>query len=108
MPKPDPAVIDGLRAAVSATPNNHALRLHLAELLLDSAEPEEALQQCEAVLEAEPDNQAALELASRAGSPKPIKVSGSRSNVRRLHAVPGGDADAPSLTLDDVGGLEAV
>jgi SpoVK/Ycf46/Vps4 family AAA+-type ATPase len=109
MPKPDPAVIDGLRAAVSATPDNHALRLHLAELLVESGEPAEALQQCEAVLEAEPDNEAALELAARAGSPKPIKVSGkSRSNVRRLHAIPGENAEAPSLTLADVGGLEPV
>ena len=109
MPKPNPAVIDGVRAAVEATPDNHALRLHLAELLVDAGEHPEAPEHREAVLEEEPDNQVALEIARRAGSPDALKISRkSPTTARRLHAVQGGDAEALGLTLDDVGGLEQV
>jgi uncharacterized protein (TIGR02996 family) len=35
--------IEGLRAALAATPDNHVVRLLLAEMLVESGQPEEAL-----------------------------------------------------------------
>ena len=63
----DPDVVAALQAAVAAAPESAALRLHLAELLVDG-DPSAALEQCIAVLAREPDHLAALELASRAAA----------------------------------------
>lgn len=61
-------LIASLQRAVAATPEDTALRLHLAQLLLDGARPVEALGQINAVLEIEPGNAAALGLLSRAAA----------------------------------------
>ena len=39
----DPELLAGLRAAVEAVPDNLALRLHVATLLLDAGRPAESL-----------------------------------------------------------------
>lgn len=62
----DSSVADAIAAAVSASPENIPLRLHLAELLLNVNRAGEALQHCQAVLDAEPDDLSALRLAARA------------------------------------------
>lgn len=62
----DSSVTDAISAAVAASPENIALRLHLAQLLLDGNQVAEALQHCQAVLDATPDDLAALRLAARA------------------------------------------
>jgi len=62
----DPNVIAAILAAVQASPENTALRLHLVTLLIAAARFEEALQHCGVVLNAEPDNLAALRLAAQA------------------------------------------
>ncbi|MEA2704034.1 MAG: hypothetical protein QOD63_1979 [Actinomycetota bacterium] len=63
----DPSVLAALRAAVDAQPDNVALRLHLAGLLLD-LDTSGALDQCVAALGTEPDNTEALALAARAAA----------------------------------------
>ncbi len=62
----DSSAVDAISAAVSANPANTQLRLHLAELLLQSNRGAEALQHCQTVLDAEPDSLSTLRLAARA------------------------------------------
>jgi SpoVK/Ycf46/Vps4 family AAA+-type ATPase len=62
----DSSVMDVIAAAVATSPENIPLRLHLAELLLNGNRAGEALQQCQAALDAEPDDLSALRLAARA------------------------------------------
>lgn len=64
----DSSVTDAISAAVAANPENMPLRLHLAELLLGGNRAADALQQCQAVLDAHPDDLAALRLAARAAA----------------------------------------
>ncbi len=67
-------IIEPIRAAVAATPGNHALRLHLATLLLDAGRAREALDECVHVIGQAPDHAEAFALAARAahaaGDPK--------------------------------------
>ncbi|HUA42123.1 MAG TPA: tetratricopeptide repeat protein [Streptosporangiaceae bacterium] len=60
------AVIASLRNAVSALPDDLALRMHLARLLLAAGQPDEAVTHLAAILQADPANSDALALlASR-------------------------------------------
>ena len=59
-------LLSSLRAAVTAAPGDVALRLHLADLLLDAGEHEEAVTHVAAVLGQEPGNTAAAALMTRA------------------------------------------
>lgn len=61
-------VIEALRASLAADPSNHAVRAHLARLLLDEGRAAEALAEATAVLAAEPDNVGALRTAAAAAS----------------------------------------
>jgi AAA+ superfamily predicted ATPase len=72
------AVIASLRNAVSALPDDLALRMHLARLLLTAGQPDEAVTHLAAILQADPANSDALALlasrhadGSRAG-PEPV------------------------------------
>jgi AAA+ superfamily predicted ATPase len=60
----DPSVIAAMEAAVSASPENVALRVHLAQLLVDSGRPDSALVHCRAALAVDPVNEEALGLAA--------------------------------------------
>ncbi len=62
----DPAVIPAIAAAVEASPDNTPLRLHLAALLLDNDQAQEALDQCSLILVRQPDNREALRKAADA------------------------------------------
>ncbi len=64
----DDALIQSLRVAVAAAPDDEALRLHLAGLLVDAGVVGEALQHIGAVLECNPSSEAARELMARAVS----------------------------------------
>jgi SpoVK/Ycf46/Vps4 family AAA+-type ATPase len=134
MADPDPALIGGLRAAVEADPGNHALRTHLAELLVAAGEAAEAIDHAAAVLADVPDDRAALAQAAAAAdalgetdraagyrrilaglsSGREPPTSETRERVVRLHSVRAtGTADddeseRPAVTLDDVGGMEQV
>jgi AAA+ superfamily predicted ATPase len=60
----DPSVIAAMEAAVSASPENVALRVHVAQLLVDSGRPGAALVHCRAALAADPVNEEALGIAA--------------------------------------------
>lgn len=62
-------VIDSLRRAVAAMPQEVGLRLHLAELLLDHDRREEAVAEVAAALQLEPDSAQARALMRRALAP---------------------------------------
>ena len=59
-------LIDSLRKAVEAAPQDVPLRLHLAGLLLDAGAKAEAISHLGLVLAADPGSAAALELIQRA------------------------------------------
>jgi SpoVK/Ycf46/Vps4 family AAA+-type ATPase len=62
----DRSVIAALETALEADPTSIPVRLHLAQLLLDAHEPAPALEQCKAILDAEPANSDALRVAASA------------------------------------------
>lgn len=62
----DPELLEGLEAAVAASPDNVPLRLHLGLLLLKAGRHADALEQCAAVLLLVPDHRGALDLAASA------------------------------------------
>ncbi len=62
----DPTILTVLRAALDADPANAALRLHYAELLLQSERFADALEQSVTLLGGDPANVAALAVAARA------------------------------------------
>ena len=130
-------VLDSLRAAVAAAPEDVPLRLHLAGLLLSGGHRDEAIQLAASVLQRDPANAAALallrgeldsDLSSQgqvADAPVPAPVAASEAEVlRRLDdefagVVPPQFADdepdpgayqveAAGLTLADVGGMVEV
>jgi AAA+ superfamily predicted ATPase len=67
--EPDPTLLDSLRKAVDAMPDDVPLRLHLARQLLAAGQREEAVRQLGAVLQRDPSNAEALGLI--AGRPEP-------------------------------------
>src|SRR5215813_2628105 len=67
------AVIASLRNAVNALPDDLALRMHLARLLLTAGHPDEAVTHLGAILQADPGNSDALTLlASRHAEAGPV------------------------------------
>jgi AAA+ superfamily predicted ATPase len=89
--EPEPTVLDSLRRAVEAMPDDVPLRLHLATLLMRAGQRDEAIRQVGAVLQRDPGNAAALGLlregpgpAEAAGQPPPgaTDISAERTVVR--------------------------
>jgi SpoVK/Ycf46/Vps4 family AAA+-type ATPase len=60
--EPEHSVLDSLRKAVDAMPDDVPLRLHLATLLLRAGQRDEAIRQVGAILQRDPANSAALAL----------------------------------------------
>jgi AAA+ superfamily predicted ATPase len=60
--EPEPTVLDSLRRAVEAMPDDVPLRLHLATLLLSGGQRDEAIRHVGAILQRDPGNAAALAL----------------------------------------------
>jgi AAA+ superfamily predicted ATPase len=69
--EPEPSVLESLRAAVAAMPDDVPLRLHLATLLLQAGQRDEAVRHLGAVLQRDPGNAAALGLLTGAGNRAP-------------------------------------
>ena len=69
-------LLDSLRAAVEAAPSNTALRLHLAQLLIDAGEREEARRHLGQVLALDPGSEQALALLSGSQSVEPVAGHG--------------------------------
>jgi AAA+ superfamily predicted ATPase len=123
----DPELLAGLRAAVQAVPDNLALRLHVAALLLEAGRPAESLEHSSAVLALVPGQREAVDLVGRATAalpdtpfPAPLPSLG-----RPAAAPPAGPAgrqtppdqvdqwvlgkvEEPRVTLADVDGMPAV
>jgi SpoVK/Ycf46/Vps4 family AAA+-type ATPase len=129
----DPSVIGALETAVAADPDNPALRVHLASLLLLSGDSGRALEHARAALAACPDDAEALAaardaaraLGNRKLSDSYGRLLGIRSepapeNELRIAALDAraddpvdtieldDQAERPSVTLEDVGGLAEV
>jgi SpoVK/Ycf46/Vps4 family AAA+-type ATPase len=120
----DPELLAGLRAAVEAVPDNLALRLHVAGLLLEAGRPAESLEHSSAVLALVPDQRQAIELVDRATAtlpdtpfPAPAPPLSLRAEPR--HQAPSsveqsvdqwvlGKVEEPRTTLADVGGMPAI
>jgi predicted Zn-dependent protease len=62
----DSSVIAAIAAAVQASPDNLALRVHLATLLAQAQRWLESLEQAQTILARQPDHLEALELAAQA------------------------------------------
>ncbi|MDQ2811315.1 MAG: ATP-binding protein [Actinomycetota bacterium] len=67
--EPEPTVLDSLRKAIDAMPDDVPLRLHLAALLLAAGRRDEAVRHLGAVLQRDPGNAQALSLLTDPGSP---------------------------------------
>ena len=65
--EPEPTVLDSLRKAVEAMPDDVPLRLHLATMLLQAGQRDEAVRQIGAVLQRDPGNDRALGLLQDSG-----------------------------------------
>jgi SpoVK/Ycf46/Vps4 family AAA+-type ATPase len=90
----DPNVLVSIASLVEREPQNAALRLHLATLLLDSGQPSEALSHAAIILATHPDDLEALGLAARAAAA--AGETAKAASYRRLAAALG----TPS-TADD-------
>ncbi|HVK03195.1 MAG TPA: hypothetical protein VM490_06950, partial [Armatimonadaceae bacterium] len=96
----DPSVIAALEAAAAAAPDNNALLLHLAGLLLEADRPADALTASAAVLARDPANVEALGVAARAA-----EASGDAARAegyRRLYRALGGAGGTAAAVPDDV------
>ena len=121
------ALTASLRAAVAASPDDIPLRLHLAELLAERGERADAVRHAGAVLQRDPENQAALRLiGGRADEPEPaVATPDDRSETLRRMERELGDLVAPmfveappeaetfdveraEIRLSDVGGMAEV
>ena len=71
--EPEPTVLDSLRKAVEAMPDDVPLRLHLATMLLRAGQRDEAVRQLGAVLQRDPGNAQALGLL-QGRSPGPAEA----------------------------------
>ncbi len=69
--EPEPTVLDSLRKAVETMPDDVPLRLHLATMLLQAGQRDEAVRQLGAVLQRDPGNAQALGLLQEPGAAAP-------------------------------------
>src|SRR5438477_4465584 len=100
-------LIEGIRAAVEASPADIALRLQLAELLLEANEPREALEHLGRVLQLDPTSARAVELVATTRERKPA-AGGVDWEGLELELSDAWDVERPPVTLADVGGLQDV
>jgi SpoVK/Ycf46/Vps4 family AAA+-type ATPase len=115
----DPELLAGLRAAVEAVPDNLALRLHVATVLLEAGRPAESLEHSSAVLALVPGQHQAVELAGRATAALPSASAPAPASYLSAAAEPQhrgatvdqwvlGEVEEPRTTLADVGGMPAI
>jgi SpoVK/Ycf46/Vps4 family AAA+-type ATPase len=115
----DPELLAGLRAAVEAVPDNLALRLHVATVLLEAGRPAESLEHSSAVLALHPGQREATELARRAadavgGTPFPALAPFPDARPEPSHRGASvdqwvlGEVEEPRTTLADVAGMAAI
>ena len=100
-------LIEGIRAAVEASPADVALRLRLAELLLEADERSEALEHLGRVLQLDPTSARAVELVAATRDRKPAAGEVDWEGLE-LDLGEAWDVERPPVTLADVGGLQDV
>ena len=88
----DPQLIQALEAAVAAAPENVALRVHLAGLLLDVGRPHDAVDHAAKVLDRQPAHLEALDVAGRAADA--VGAGERAAGYRRLFEALGGGSSA--------------
>jgi SpoVK/Ycf46/Vps4 family AAA+-type ATPase len=118
MPPVDPELLAGLRAAVEAVPDNLALRLHVATVLLEAGRPAESLEHSSAVLALDPGQREAVELAGRAtaalpatalpAAPYPAAAPEPQHRGATVDQWVLGEVEEPRTTLADVAGMPAI
>ena len=89
-------LLDSLRSAVTAMPNDVPLRLHLAALLLRAGQRDEAVRHLGAVLQRDPGNGAALALLT--GQPPSAPADPAVSSERTV--APAGDSASSPAVAD--------
>ncbi len=119
--EPEPTVLDSLRKAIDAMPDDVPLRLHLAALLLGAGQRDEAVRHLGAVLQRDPGNAQAMSLLTDPGRPSaqadaagppppdPAVISAERAAVQPpLPPAPAGvDAGAADAGATDAGATDA-
>ena len=91
--EPESTVLDSLRRAVEAMPDEIPLRVHLATLLLSAGQRDEAIRHVGAVLQRDPGNTAALDLLQE--GPTPAEAAGATDfSAERSVARPGSASPA--------------
>ncbi len=119
--EPEPTVLDSLRKAIDAMPDDVPLRLHLAALLLGAGQRDEAVRHLGAVLQRDPGNAQAMSLLTDPGRPSaqadaagppppdPAVISAERAAVQPpLPPAPAGvDAGAADAGAADAGAADA-
>jgi AAA+ superfamily predicted ATPase len=96
--EPEPSVLDSLRAAVAAMPDDVPLRVHLATMLLQAGQRDEAVRHLGAVLQQDPGNAAAIGLLTSPAAPSPAAPSPaapSPAEQARRPSPPEADSPAP-------------
>jgi AAA+ superfamily predicted ATPase len=89
--EPEPSVLESLRAAVAALPDDVPLRIHLATLLLQVDQRDEAVRHLGAVLQRDPGNAAALSLLTTPFAERSVPPSAPPSSVPPAQGTPGAD-----------------
>ncbi len=105
---PEP-VIESLRNAVAAMPDDVPLRLHLASLLLRAGQRDEAVRHLGAVLQRDPGNGEALAMLTapaEAGGQHPAAQAGSSGSPERTVAT-GPESAPPAVAPDPADGDSA-
>jgi SpoVK/Ycf46/Vps4 family AAA+-type ATPase len=100
--EPDPTVLASLRKAVEAMPDDVPLRVHLATLLLQAGQRDEAIRHVGAVLQRDPGNAEALALLQRPAAPPAAPDAGAGAG-----AGPADSASHDSTGHDSTGHADA-
>jgi AAA+ superfamily predicted ATPase len=99
--EPEPTVLDSLRKAIDAMPDDVPLRLHLATMLMQAGQRDEAVRQLGAVLQRDPGNAQALSLLTEPDGPRepgsPQRTATAAGQQPEPPASPAPDATAPGV-----------
>ena len=81
-----PTLLESLRRAVDAMPDDVALRVHLATLLLEAGRRDEGIREVGAILQRDPANSAAMALITGGSAADPERGQGSGTGAAGLTA----------------------